>query len=212
MKRFYKDQNGAAIAVLFTILVPLLFLSLVGIVTFTNAITNSDITVQESVAISSKAAALAIDAVAQADGVIRIDTIKAHENFRKSLRETLGLEHDLTPSKTFVDKPKYWLLVYNGFDDYVDCECATLYHYDGIDVVKDSLLANEFPVTFSISESGITVGSSDRQVELKTPGVVSVIAIDASNVADKSTSTIVRWSAARIEPGKNSNFVIKTGN
>ncbi len=219
MKRFHKDQEGAAIAIFFVILIPLLFTALIGIITFTNAVTNSDVTVQESVAISSKAAAMAFNTTAQANGIISINTDvtkypnnNAHSNFQKSLCETLGLEDDLTPNtEAFTDKPEYWLLVYNGYDDYTGCARAKLYHYNGTTTTQD-LSSTKFPATFSISESGIVAGdgaNAKYKVELETPGVISVVKIDASNVVNKSTSTIIRWAAARIHPGENSNFKIK---
>lgn len=214
MKKFYKDQNGAAIAVFFVILIPLLFLALVGVVTFTNAITNSDITVQESVAISAKAAAMAMDADAQANGVIRIDADKAHENFKKSLCETLGLKDDLSPNKSFTSNPEYWLIIYNVDNKYPGFEPATLYHYVGTDGYNTSL-APEYPATFSIFKNPETlaIGSGgDYEVELKTPGVLCVVKINASNIANKSSSTIVRWAAARIVPGKDSKFKISVEN
>jgi hypothetical protein len=210
VKKFKEDQDGAAIAIFFVILIPLLFMALVGIVTFTNAVTNSDVTVQESVAISSKAAAVAFNTTAQSAGIIRINTDQAHENFKKSLCESLGLKEDLTPNtEAFTDKPEYWLLVYNGYDDYTGCACAKLYHYNGTTTTQD-LSSTKFPVTFSISESGIVAGdgaNAKYKVELKTPGVISAVKIDASNIVNKSSSTIVRWASARIV-GHNGNFKV----
>lgn len=209
MKRFRQDQDGAAIVIFFVILIPLLFMALVGIVTFTNAVTNSDVTVQESVAISSKAAAMAFNTTAQADGVIRINTVQAHENFRKSLCESLGLKDDLTPdTEAFTGKPEYWLLVYNGYDDYTECCPARLYHHIDGNITESDLTVNDLPKTFSISETGIVVGSGGKyEVELKTPGVISVVKIDTSNVVNKSSSAIIRWASARIV-GQNGNFKV----
>lgn len=209
MKRFHKDQDGAAIAVFFVILIPLLFIALVGIVTFTNAVTNSDVTVQESVAMSSKAAAMAFNTIAQADGVIRINTDQAHENFKKSLCETLGLKDDLTPNtETFSSKPEYWLLVYNGYNDFAGCSRAKLYHHKNGNITESDLAITDLPKTFAISETGIVAGSGGKyDVTLETPGVVSLVKIDASNVVNKSSSTIIRWASARIV-GQNNNFKV----
>lgn len=215
MRRFREDQDGVAIAIFFVILIPLLFTALVGIVTFTNAVTNSDVTIQESVAISSKAAAMAFNTTAQANGIIRVNTIQAHENFKKSLRETLGLEDDLTPkanngTQTFTKKPEYWLLVYNGYNDYTGCACAKLYYYNGTTTTTQDLLSTEFPATFSITESGIVAGdgaNAKYKVKLETPGVVSVVKINASNVVNKSSSTIIRWASARIV-GQGNTFKV----
>lgn len=209
MKKFKEDQNGAAIAIFFIILIPLMFVALVGIVTFTNAVTNSDVTVQESIATSAKSAAMAMNTTAQADGIIRVNTEKAHNNFKQSLCETLGLKNDLTPdTEVFPSKPEYWLLVYNGYNDYTDYHSAHLYYYNGTNLIESNLATTGFPATFSISETGIVAGAGgDYEVTLETPGVVSVVKIASSNIVNKSSSTIIRWASARIV-GQNGNFKV----
>lgn len=202
----YKNESGS-ITVMFLILIPLLFTIMIGVIQFTNTITTSDISVQESIATSVKAAAQPMNLTSQADGIIRINTDMAHANFIEVLQDSLGLDATLTPiTGVYTDKPEYWLLVYNGYNDYAGCETARIFHFDGTNLTQQDILISGFPATFSINNTGIVTGNvGDYTVELETPGVIGLIKISSSNITNKSHSTITRWGSARIV-GTNGSF------
>lgn len=201
MRRFRDDESGLAPAIFLVLMVPLLMTIMVGTIQFTNTVGASDVNIQESTVNAARGSAGAMNTIAQADGLIRINTTLAHDNFQAHLCNSFGLNSDLTPDNEAYSTPEYWLLVYNGYNDYSGCSQAILYHYDKTSLTTADLsgMASGFPATFSVSDAGITVGSGGtHNVTLETPGVIAVIKIDNANVVNKTTTTVLRWASARI--------------
>ncbi|NSW83991.1 MAG: hypothetical protein HPY90_12100 [Syntrophothermus sp.] len=201
MKRFRDNEQGF-ISVLLLILIPLFIFSISATMNITNAVTAASVDLQEAVAVAAKAGAMQVDTTAQAKGLIRLRSDRAHDQFRKTLAGNLGLnETTLQPvGGQFAGTPKYWLLVYNGYSDYSpDAMPARLYYFNGTTVTASDLSYGGFPYTFSVSQSGITVGAGGAYtVEMTTPGVVAVVEIEATRLTGEKQIIAQRWAAARV--------------
>jgi hypothetical protein len=193
-----KCQQGAA-PLMFLILLPLFLLIMSASINMVNTTTVSDIDVQNGVSVACKSAAMRVNSQAQAKGLIRINPANAHESFRHGLAENLGLdESTLEPiTEQYSKKPKYWLLVYNGYTDYE--EKAKLYYFNGTNAVESNLPANGFPASFAITSTGITTGEGGNYtVELTTPGTIALVEMEANRVAGDKRIITQRWASARI--------------
>jgi hypothetical protein len=193
-----KSQEGAA-PLMLLILFPLMILLTTSAISMVNTTTVSDIDIQNGVAVACKNAAMRVNSQAQAKGIIRIDPANAHESFRKGLAQNLGLDQNtLAPiTEQYVKKPKYWLLVYNGYADYG--HKARLYYFNGETTVESNLPANGFPASFAITSNGITSGAGGSYtVELKTPGTIALVEIEANRITGEKTIIAQRWASARI--------------
>jgi hypothetical protein len=136
-----KSQKGAA-PLMLLILFPLMILLTTSAISMVNTTTVSDIDIQNGVAVACKNAAMRVNSQAQAKGIIRIDPANAHESFRKGLAQNLGLDQNtLEPiTEQYTQKPKYWFLVYNGYDDYG--YRARLYQFKGNSPIPTILTAS----------------------------------------------------------------------
>ncbi|MGI9862539.1 hypothetical protein SDD30_14255 [Moorella naiadis] len=186
------------------IILPMLLLFMVGIVTSTQVVTESDISIQEGVALAAKAAAETVNPVSQANGTPRINSDGAHNAFRYVLARNLGLDQNtLAPlaNSPYATPPRYWLVVYNGDDTYSSsgAQGARIYVFDGSNAASSSLPYTGFPAYFSINSSGITTGQGGiATVMLPTPGVVALVEIKAKNILGQTPLITQRWAAARI--------------
>jgi len=181
------------------ILFPLLILITSSSISMVNTVTVSDIDLQEGVAVACKSAAMRVSGQAQAKGIIRISPANAHESFRQGLAQNLGLNQSTLEPITgqYACKPKYWLLVYNGYADHEPR--ARLYYFDGSTVVESDLPASGFPASFAITSTGITSGAGGNYtVELSTPGAIALVEIEASRIAGDKRTIAQRWASARI--------------
>ncbi|NLK53098.1 MAG: hypothetical protein GX295_11765 [Syntrophomonadaceae bacterium] len=201
MKKFLLNRRGAAIPVVFLLIIPLMFAIGIGGFKIVSMITIADIDIQESVAYAVKDAAGRMHQESQADGYMRIVSDSAHESFRLSLAKNLGLnKDDLTPvTSKFAGAPRYWLMVYNGHDDYAGAASCRLYYFNGMTVTVTELINNGFPQSFAISETGIVLGEGGSYaVKLETPGVVALIEIEPKKIVAGNINKIQRWASARM--------------
>lgn len=199
-----RDERGFAAGIIFLILVGLLLAVISGSVSTVQSVTVSDIEIQETVACAVKAAALSVNSMSQAEGKPRIQSASAHLSFRDALARNMCLDPaTLAPlSKSFCAKaPRYWLVVYNGYDDYVSdgAEGAKLYYFDGSTVTESGLPYSGFPATFAVSDTGIVEGSGGTfTVELRSPGAVAVVVVESKKLIGSVPIKAKRWAAARI--------------
>lgn len=209
MRKLLKDNSGIAAPIIFIIAIPMMFLLLSSSIQITNTITTSDVSIQESVAIAAKNAASAMNTEAQAKGIIRINTGAAHDNFRQALIANLSLDSSLEPTtESFSSAPKYWLLVYNGYEDYTGVKKACVYNFDGNTLTESNFSVGGFPKEFAIDSTGIKSGvGGDYTVELETPGVIAVVSVETKRIIGGSNQTITRWASARIV-SRNGKFKV----
>ena len=76
------NEDGAAIVIIFLILLPLLLISIVYFIEFERLSTGSNVTLKNNVALAAKAAAQSVDSISQANGKPMINPAKAHENLK----------------------------------------------------------------------------------------------------------------------------------
>jgi hypothetical protein len=208
VKELIRDQDGFAVIVMFLILIPLLIAVIVGSTGFVNSVTVSDVDLQEAVACAVKSAAGTANEESQAEGIPRINNEQAHELFRDTLARNLGLDPlTLAPleNSAYAKAPSYELIVYNGYDDYAlnGAEGAKLYCFDGSTSTETSLSYSGFPVSFAITQSGITPGitlgaGGAYTVELESPGVVALATVEARKIVGNVPVKAQRWASARI--------------
>lgn len=202
--RLFDDERGFAAGLIFLILIGLLVAVLAGSVSTVQSVTVSDVDIQEAVASAAKAAAMSVSTKSQADGKPRIRSAAAHAAFRDALARNMGLDPTgLVPlsGSMYAEAPQYWLVVYNGYDDYASdgAKGACLYWFDGSVVRESSLSYTGFPVSFSVSSSGIVRGAGGTfTVELNSPGVVALVEAEAKKIIGDVPIRAQRWAAARI--------------
>ena len=203
MKRYKKDR-GFIYAVVLLIMMPVFLFSISAVVNISNMNTFSNKDVSGAVSTSCKDAAMQINSIALAEGFVRINDANAHNRFRGTLASNLGLDinNNLQPlsNSAYVNKPRYWLLVYNGYADYTGCSRAKLYYFDGSVVTSSDVSGvSGFPQFFTITGSGIVAGSgSGRVVKLDTPGVIALVRIEGSRITGDIPLDISRWACARV--------------
>lgn len=199
-----RNEKGFAELVVFLVLAVLLIAVIAGSATSVQSVTVSDIQVQEDAASAVKAAAMCVAPRSQADGKPRVQSAAAHAAFRSALAKNMGLDPTtLAPlSSSYCAKaPRYWLVVYNGYNDYASdgAEGAKLYYFDGSTVSESALPYSGFPMDFAITSTGIVEGSGGTfTVELNSPGAVALVEVEAKKLIGNVIIKTQRWAAARI--------------
>lgn len=198
--RVFRSEKGFAVIIVFLLVMPVLLAAIEGVSAFSTAVFTSDVDLQEAVAFAVKSAASSVVPEAQADGKPRIDTVRAHMAFRDTLARNIGLDPAaLTPltNSAYNKAPTYWLVVYNGYDDYAFG--AKLFYFDGTNVAESGFPYGGFPAKFAVSSTGITSGSGGmRTVTLESPGAVALVSVEARKIFGQGTETPWRWAAAKI--------------
>lgn len=186
--------------IVFLLVMSLLLAVIEGVSATSTSVFSADVDLQEAVAFAVKSAALSVVPVSQADGKPRIDTAKAHMAFRDTLARNIGLDPTtMVPlaNSLYSTPPRYWLVVYNGYDDYTDG--AKIFYFDGVTAVESGFPYSGFPAKFAVSPSMITSGAGGvRTVTLESPGAVALVAADARKIIGQGTLESWRWAAARI--------------
>lgn len=212
MKNRLSDDAGATLPIMFLLFIPMFVLIIVGVFGITMAVGTADVDVQDAVSIACKSAALNINEAAQAEGLLRINSLAAHQEFRKMLTRNLALNENLKSiNGAYLGKPKYWFVVYNGYGTIVAPEAlpAHLFYFDGNVVTETNLTYNGLPADYSVDENGIRSGIGGiRSVHLECPGVIGLVKIQANHVIGTEPIWVVRWSAARVVP-VNSGFHVR---
>jgi hypothetical protein len=167
-----------------------------------DTVTVADVDVQDSLASACKAAAGQICDASQANATPRINSANALAAFEGSLEYNLRLDSTMIPlpNTHYLDPPRFWLLIYNGYSDYTyaGADLADYYYFDGTNFKSESISASGLPATFYAAGTGINTSSGDYQVNLTSPGVVAVLAIQKKNVLGDVPVIATRWAAARI--------------
>jgi hypothetical protein len=203
VKNIIKDEGGFIYVLALLIIFPVCILCTTALINTGNLITAGDIDSQEGLASACKAAAMQLDTEAQANGLVRIRSDGAHEQFRVALMENLGLEDDGGTLKSaggmYEGSIDYVFLVYNGYDDYKMEGCESYKLYANGDSMNFDY--TELPRTFSIKEGAILNSEDgDQTVTLETPGVIAVIKAECVRIGgdeDKKLN-INRWASARV--------------
>jgi hypothetical protein len=204
VKGLILEERGVAALFAVLIMIPLLLAVISGSSGLVASVTGTDVDMQEAVAFACKSAAASVHPAAQARGCVRIDSALAHATFRDILARNMGLSADTLdplPDSLYASRPRYWLVVYNGYDDYASSGAfgARFYHFNGSAVSEGSLPYNGFPAFFAVSETGIVSGSGGTfTVRLDSPGVVALVESEAKRVIGKEPIRAQRWAAARV--------------
>lgn len=204
-RRLLRDERGFATGLIFLILVGLLIAVITGSASSVQSVTVSDVDLQEAVACAVKAAAMSVSAESQAEGKPRIRSASAHAAFRDALARNMGLDPATLvplPGSMYAAAPRYWLVVYNGYDDYAasdGAEGARLYCFNGSTVSESGMAFFGFPAFFAVSSSGIVQGSGGVfTVELRSPGAVALVEAEAKKIVGDVSIRAQRWASARI--------------
>lgn len=204
MRGLLRDERGFAAAVALLIVVPLLLAVLAAAVGAVHSVSVSDVDLQEAVACAAKAAAMSVEPASQAAGTPRVATALAHSAFRSELARNMGLDPATLaplPGSFYARAPRYWLVVYNGYEDYSPRGAygARLFYFDGSAVSEQALPASGFPASFAISPSGVSPGSGGTYaVTLESPGAVALVEAEAKKIVGDVPVKAQRWAAARV--------------
>lgn len=204
IRNILKNQDGFIYALALLLIFPMFIFTITAVINISTSSISGDIDIQEGLALACKSAAMQLDSTAQAKGLIRINSVKASEQFKKALARNLNLnETTLAPNANsyYTDKIEYWLLVYNGYNDFSssDCRPAIIYHFDGEVTTTSNVNYSGFPCQFGISDAGIVIGGGARTTALQSPGVVAVAKVECKRIGggDKRIN-MRRWAAARV--------------
>lgn len=200
LSKILRDERGFAVVIIFLLVMPVLLAAIEGVSASSTAVFVSDVDLQEAVAFAAKSAASAVVPEAQADGKPRIDPARAHAAFRDTLARNIGLDPATMaplPNSAYGKAPTYWLVVYNGYDDYTFG--ARLFCFDGTTVTESGFPYIGFPAKFAVTNTGITSGAGGiRTVTLETPGAVALVSTKARKILGQGTENPWRWAAAKI--------------
>lgn len=199
MKKLILDKRGNAFTVALMLMIPVFVAGLMLTIEQPRMIHGSDNDLQHAVAEATRAAAMCVNEVAQANNVISIDPDRAHETFRRILAYNLGLS-DVTmealPSSGMSGKPSYVLVVYNGDATYAPG--ATEYSFIDGNITENSLPSDGLPKKFAIDVDSISYDKGDRTVTLDSPGCVAVIRESIKPVATTKSVEAIRWASAKV--------------
>jgi hypothetical protein len=199
--KLLRDRRGN-ILIIFLILIPLLIAIITASIEITDTVTVADVDVQDGLASACKAAAGQISDASQANATPRINSANALSAFESSLEYNLRLDDTMTPlpNTHYLNPPRFWLLIYNGYSDYAydGADLADYYYFDGTSLSSESISASGLPSSFYASGTGINTSSGDYEVNLSSPGVIAVIQIQKKNILGNVPVVVTRWAAARI--------------
>jgi hypothetical protein len=205
-KGFTRDQRGwATVFVLFVI--PFLVMGWLMVTGVTQAVTNADYDLKDSLEAAVKAANYQVAPSSQAAGDARVHADNAHAAFRRVLADTLRLDHNtLTPGENspLEGRPQYTLVVYNGDNAYASSGApgSRVYRFDGETLQQYGMMNLGFPCTFSIRICGDIdqgkSGSAVARVTLKGPGCVAWVRADLKKLVGSGNMQAARWMASEI--------------
>ena len=145
-----RDQRGNTL-IIFLILIPMLMAIITASIEITDTVTVADVDVQDSLASACKAAAGQISDASQANATPRIDSANALAAFEGSLEYNLRLDSTMTPlpNTHYLNPPRFWLLIYNGYSDYAydGADLADYYYFDGTNLSSESISASGLPAS-----------------------------------------------------------------
>lgn len=205
-KGFTRDQNGwATVFTLFTI--PILVMVWFMATGVTQAVTNADYDLKDSLEAAVKAANYQVALPSQAAGDARVHADNAHAAFRRVLADTLRLDPGtLAPGEKshLRSKPQYILVVYNGDNAYASSGApgSRIYRFDGGTLQQHGMMDLGFPCVFSIRDYGdidqAGFGGAAARVTLRGPGCVAWMRADIRRMIGSGDMRATRWMASEI--------------
>lgn len=200
IRNIIRSEKGYAVIIIFLLTMPVLLAAMEGVSSSSTSVFSADVDLQEAAAFAVKSAASSVVPGAQANGKPRINPAMAHTAFRDTLARNIGLNPaTMAPlsNSAYSTPPRYWLVVYNGYDDYA--QGARMFYFDGTTVTESGFPYGGFPAKFAVSQSGITSGAGGvRTVTLESPGVVALVVADARKIIGQGDISSWRWAAARV--------------
>lgn len=193
-----KDEKGGAIVIVFLIILPLLFVSIVYANEIQRLSAGSNINLKNTAVLSAKAAAQSVEEKSQAYGTPLIDPNKAHQNFEKILKRNLKLNDSLNPlpNSPLRGELNYYLLVCNGVNEH-GLPQGVIYSYENGSLLQETITVGNLPASFGVNKR-FEVVPGDKTVQLETPGVIVIIEAGIRPVAMNVSTTATRWASARI--------------
>lgn len=195
------NEEGSIIAVL--PLVVLLVTVTVFIVNMPVLITSADVVLKNGTVLAAKAAAnqYEIETESNNDNIELpiIDFQKAKNSFESILAANLELDNNLDPENfsSFVGKPSYTLLIYNGQSKYNSIPPGIVYNYKDGKITENCLNQEGFPGIFTIA--------NEIEVVLDSPGVIAVVEAVPQLISGQN-KPCARWAAARLVQDQNNNW------
>ena len=169
------NEDGAAIVIIFLILLPLLLITNVYYNENERLSTGSNVTLKNNVALAAKAAAQSVDSISQANGKPMINPAKAHENFKRMLMKILRLDSNMDPisGSPISDRVDYYLLVCNGENPFGLAE-GIIYKYENGSIQTFTTLAACRRIHVN---NNFSVNSDGKNVTLDAPGVIATVKV-----------------------------------
>ena len=192
------NEDGAAIVIIFLILLPLLLITNVYYNEIERLSTGSNVTLKNNVALAAKAAAQSVDSISQANGKPMINPAKAHENFKRVLMKNLRLDSNMDPisGSPISDRVDYYLLVCNGENPFGLAE-GIIYKYENGSIQTFTLSTGSLPKDFGVNNN-FSVNSDGKNVTLDAPGVIAIVKAAIRPVAISDQTETTRWASAKI--------------
>lgn len=187
MLKFFNNERGSTVTILFLILLPLAVLFLIASLDHTRVVFGTDLDMQQALNDACRSATMMVSPLSQAYNNPMIDPDKAHMAFRDILASNLKLNDDLTPRENSpVTDVEYLLVVFNGVNSY-EIPAGKVYS-------ETNLAGTEFsgglPYETELGEN--------IYVELDAPGCIAIATANLKPIIGKQESTGVRWSSAKI--------------
>ncbi|MCL6639515.1 MAG: hypothetical protein K6T80_07545 [Firmicutes bacterium] len=202
-RKALKDEKGYAYVIAFLLMSAVLLAAMEGAASNAQVVQTADVNLSDAVSVAVKAAATQVSPASQASGTPRLRAAYAHAAFRDTLAGNIGLDTNTLASLPGLPYTRgaYWLLVYNGYDDF-SCDGAPgakLFYFDGVAATESGFPYAGFPARFALSGGGIASGAGgDRTARLDSPGVVALVELESRKVIGRGTVTYRRWAAARV--------------
>jgi len=187
--------------------IPVLVMVWLMVTGVTQAVTNADYDLKDSLEAAVKAANYQVAPGSQAAGDARVHADNAHAAFRGVLADTLRLDRNtMAPSENspLRSRPQYILVVYNGDNVYASggAPGSRAYRFDGETLQQHGMMDLGFPCIFSIRGYGdidqVPSGAAVARVTLRGPGCVAWIRADLRKVIGSGNLQATRWMASEI--------------
>lgn len=181
---------------------PLILLAVTYSLSTVQAVTVSDVDLQQAVELATKAAAMQVTEESQAEGSPSINASSAHMVFRDIISDNIGLNPDMTPKSGSMagSALEYVLLIYNGNDTFApEAPAGYQYSFIGSFLNEQAIPGTGFPATFSVDKGSVAAGEGGSiEVILESPGVIAVANFTTKEIIGNTSVEPVRWAAAKV--------------
>lgn len=190
MLKFFNNERGSTVTILFLILLPLAVLFLIASLDHTRVVFGTDLDMQQALNDACRSATMMVSPLSQAYNNPMIDPDKAHMAFRDILASNLKLNDDLTPRENSpVTDVEYLLVVFNGVNSY-EIPAGKAYSETN---PAGTEFSGTLPYIFTEAELGENI-----RVELDTPGCIAIATANLKPILGQQESMGIRWSSAKI--------------